>query len=74
MKDTNKDKENYCYCKEEIKFMSCVERKEGSISLKPKVKVEQNLNVKYLWLTCYSRLDMTRLINLNLLLLQRVYQ
>ena len=45
--------------------MKCVERKQGSMSLKPKAKVEQNLKVKHLWLTHYSRLNMTRLINLN---------
>ena len=45
--------------------MRCVERKEGSMSLKPKAKVEQNLKVKCLWLTCYGRLNVTRLINLN---------
>ena len=43
--------------------MRCVEKKEGSRPLKPKAKVEQNLKVKCLWLTRYSRLNMTRLIN-----------
>ena len=43
--------------------MKCVEEKEGSISLKPKANVEQNLKVKHLWLTCYCRLNMTRLVN-----------
>ena len=43
--------------------MRCVEKKEGSTSLKPKAKVEQNLKVKCLWLTHYSTLNMTRLIN-----------
>ena len=45
--------------------MKCIERKQGSTSLKPKAKVEQNLKVKSLWLTHYSRLNMTRHINLN---------
>ena len=45
--------------------MRCVEEKEGSTSLKPKAKVEQNLKVKHLWLTCYGRLNMTRLVKLN---------
>ena len=58
-----KTKKIYCYCKEGIKVMKCVERKQGSMSLKPKAKVEQNLKVKCLWLTHYSRLIMTRLIN-----------
>ena len=65
MKDTGKDAEIFCYCKEGIKFMKCIESKQGSMSLKPKAKVEQNLKVKCLWLTCYGRLNMTRLINLN---------
>ena len=43
--------------------MRCVEEKEGSMSLQPKAKVEQNLKVKCLWLTHYSRLNMTRLVN-----------
>ena len=45
--------------------MRGVEEKEGSTSLKPKAKVEQNLKVKHSWLTHYNRLNMTRLINLN---------
>ena len=45
--------------------MKCIEGEEGSTSLKPKAKVEQNLKVKHLWLTCYGRLNMTRLININ---------
>ena len=53
--------------------MKCVEEKEGSMSLKPKAKVEQNLKVEHFWLTCYSMLNMTRLINPNQLLLQRGY-
>ena len=32
---------------------------------RPKTKVEQNLKVKCLWLTCYAKLDMTRLIKPN---------
>ena len=43
--------------------MRCAEEREGSMSLKPKAKVEQNLKVKHLWLTHYSRLNMTRLVN-----------
>ena len=43
-----KIKKIYCYCKEGIKFMRCVEEKEGNTSHKPKAKVEQNLKVKYL--------------------------
>ena len=31
--------------------MKCMEGKEGSMSLEPKAKVEQNLKVKCLWLT-----------------------
>ena len=45
--------------------MKCIEEKEGSMSLKPKAKVERNLKVKHLWLTHYGRLNMTRLINPN---------
>ena len=45
--------------------MKCIEEKEGSMPLKLKAKVEQNLKVKCLWLTHYSRLNMTRLINPN---------
>ena len=45
--------------------MKFIEGEEGSTSLKPKAKVEQNLKVKHLWLTHYGRLNMTRLINLN---------
>ena len=45
--------------------MKCIEGEEGSMSLKPKAKVEQDLKVKHLWLKCYGRLNMTRLINLN---------
>ena len=45
--------------------MKCIEEKEGSTSLKPKAKVEQNLKVKCLWLTHNIGLNMTRLINLN---------
>ena len=45
--------------------MRGVEEKERSTSLKPKAKVEQNLKVKHLWLTCYGRLNMSGLINLN---------
>ena len=62
-----KIKKIYCYCKEGIKFMRCLEGKEGCASLKPKAKVEQNLKVKCLWLTCYSRLNMTRLVNERLI-------
>ena len=43
--------------------MRCAEEREGSMSLKPKTKVEQNLKVKHLWLTHYGRLNMTRLLN-----------
>ena len=45
--------------------MKCIEGKEGSMSLQPKEKVEQNLKVKCLWLIHYGRLNMTRHINLN---------
>ena len=45
--------------------MKCIEGEEGSMSLKPRAKVEQNLKVKHLCLTCYGRLNMTRLINPN---------
>ena len=45
--------------------MKCIEVEERSTSLKPKAKVEENFKVKHFWLTCYSRLNMTRLINLN---------
>ena len=45
--------------------MKCIEGKEGSMSLKPKAKAEQNFKVKCLWLTHYGRLNMTRLINLD---------
>ena len=41
-----------------------MEQEQGGMSLKLGVKVEQDLKVKHLWLTCYSRLNMTRLINL----------
>ena len=60
-----KIKKIYCYCKEGIKFTRGVEEKEGSMSLRPKAEIEQNLKVKHLWLTHYSRLNMTRPINLN---------
>ena len=60
-----KMKKIYCYCKEGIKFMKCIERKQGSMSLKHKAKVEQNLKVKHFWLKHYGRLNMTRLIYLN---------
>ena len=47
-----KIEENYCYCKKGMKFMKYIEGEERSTSLKPKAKVEQNLKVKCLWLTC----------------------
>ena len=45
--------------------MKCIAGEEGSTSLKPRAKVEQNLKVKCLWLTHYGRLNMTTLINPN---------
>ena len=39
--------------------MWCIEGEEGSMLLKSKAKVEQNLKVKHLWL------NMTRLVNLD---------
>ena len=68
-----KIEENYYYCKKGIKYMWCIEGEDGRMLLKPKAKVEQNLKVKCLWLTCYGRLNMTRLINLNWLFLQKDY-
>ena len=53
--------------------MKYIEEKEGSTSLKPKAKIEQNLKVKCFWLTHYGRLNMNRLINPNRLLLQKDY-
>ena len=34
MKTLTKIKENYCYYKMGIRFMKCIEKKEGSTSLK----------------------------------------
>ena len=42
-----------------------MEQEQGGMSLEPRVKVEQNLKVKCLWLTGYGRLNMIRLVNLN---------
>ena len=40
------------------------QEKEGT-SLRLGPTVEQNPKFKHLWLTCYSKLNMTRLINPN---------
>ena len=49
-----------------IKFIEYVEKRKREVGhLRPKTKVEQNLKVKCLWLTHYTKLNMTRLINSN---------
>ena len=51
-----------------IEFMKYIEKRKGEVChLRPKTEVEQNLKVKHLWLTHYTKLNMTRLINPKLI-------
>ena len=59
--------EYYHYYSAQIKFIKDRKRKRKVCCLKPKMKVEQNLKVKCLWLTHYTALNMTRLINPKLI-------